>query len=199
MRKISFCLLLLLCAGIVNAQNKRSYNSGLKAGVNLSNLRMLNDFEGSTDMRINFHAGLFYSVPFGSRFSLQPEAMYSSEGASVKTSTTETDTKLGYLTVPVMFQFNTSSGLYIETGPALSIMVKGKETIKTSTATSELDLKKQIKKTNLQWAGGVGYRMKNIGFNARYYFGLSNLSKVDSRADTKSSLIQVSLSWMFKQ
>jgi hypothetical protein len=199
MRKISLFLLLVLCTGMLHAQNKRSYTSGFKAGLNLSNLRMLNDFEGTSDMRTNFHAGIFYSVPFGSKFSLQPEVMFSGEGASFKTNTAETDTKLGYISIPVMFQFNTTSGLYIETGPALGVMVKGKETVKTSAATSELDLKKQIKKTNLQWAGGVGYRLKNLGFNARYYFGLSNMAKVESRADTKSSLIQVSVSWMFKQ
>jgi hypothetical protein len=200
MRKVYLLCFLLFCAGLARAQKTKSYTSGLKAGANLYNLKVSDQGDVSNEMRINFHAGIFWNVPIASSFSINPEILYSSEGAKFSSTNNETETMLNYLSLPVMVQFNTSSGFYLETGPVLGIMVKGRETIKTSAATSELDLKKQFKKTNIQWGGGVGYKLDKFGFNARYNFGLSNLIQDGvTRNETKSNGFQVSFSWFFKQ
>ncbi|MGZ8545177.1 MAG: porin family protein [Flavisolibacter sp.] len=198
MRKSIVVILFMLGAGMLHAQNKK-FASGIKAGVNLANLRLDNQPDVNSDMRINFHAGIWYNIPFSKNFSLNPEILFSAEGANQESNISTNDIILNYLQIPIMLQLNTSSGFFLETGPALSILAKGQETIKTSAATSELALNKQIKKTNLSWGAGLGYRMKKLGFYGRYNLGLSNLAKNDTRPETKSSVIQVGLSWGFTQ
>ena len=199
MRKLPVFILFLLGAVTVQAQKTKSYTSGIKGGVNLANLKLSDQPDVSTDMRINFHAGVFYNVPITSNFSIQPELPFSGEGASTESSTSKNEIVLNYVQIPVMFQLNTSSGFYAEVGPFLGIMAKGKETITTSAAESKLDLKKQIKKTNVGAAGGIGYKMKRFGLYARYNLGLTDLAKEGARPETKSSVIQVGLSWSFSQ
>lgn len=199
MRKLSVLFLFMLGAGVIHAQTTKNYTSGIKAGVNLANLKLTDQPDVSTSMRINFHAGIFYNVPLSSNFSIQPEILFSGEGAKFETSNSTSDITLNYLQVPVMFQFNTSSGFYLEAGPWLGIMAKGKEIVTTSAAESKLDLKKQYKKTNFGAAGGLGFKMKRAGIYARYNLGLADLAKTTTRPETKSQVIQVGLSWSFKQ
>jgi hypothetical protein len=190
-------MIMLVCASF--AYSQRSYTSGIKAGANLYTLKVKGQQDVSTSMRTNFHAGIFYNVPLGGIFSLQPELLFSAEGADFESSTAKTETKLNYFSIPVMIQLNTKARFFVETGPALGIMVRGRETVTTSAAESKLDLKKQIKKTNFQWGGGLGYKMKKVGIYARYYFGISDLAKEGLRAETKSNGVQVGLSWSFPQ
>ena len=199
MRKITVVFIFLLGVITSDAQKTKTYTSGIKAGVNLANLKLTDQPDVSTDMRINFHAGIFYNVPFSSSFSVQPEILFSAEGANTESSTSENKIVLNYVQIPVMLQFNTSSGFFLEAGPFLGIMAKGRETITTSAAESKLDLKKQIKKTNVGAAGGLGFKMKKLGIYARYNLGLTNLAKTTTRPETKSSVIQVGLSWSFTQ
>jgi len=200
MRKAYFFILLLLCGVVVQAQKKMTYNSGLKAGVNLYQLKMDPAGEGiSTDMRTNFNAGIFYNIQLNSMFSLQPELLYSGQGSKYKGDKYASEWAMSFVSIPVMVQYNTPVGFYVETGPSLNVLAKGKETTTNNGVTSELDLKKKVKKSGISWMGGIGYKMKNYGINARYDYGITSLTKNDTDPEFKSSGIQVSLSWSFKQ
>lgn len=200
MRKAYFFFFLLLCAVTVHAQKTRSYTSGLKAGLNLYELKFDPSTEGiSSDMRTSFNAGIFFNVPFSSCFSVQPELLYSGQGGKFEGKDYKSELALTYVSIPVLFQYNTKIGFYVEAGPSLNVLAKGKETTTNNSVTSELDLKKRVKKAGFSVMGGLGYKMKNIGINARYDYGISNSAKVDTEPEIKSTGIQVGLSWAFKQ
>ena len=148
--------------------------------------------------RTSANAGIFYHIPIASIFSLQPEVIYSGEGVKTSGNKSEINTVLQYVTVPLMLQANAPMGFYAETGPAFGVLVKGKETNNNNGVTSELDLKKSVKKTAVSWGVGAGFSKKSIGVYARYNFGLSNLAKV-SGDEMKSNGVQAGISWSFKQ
>src|SRR4051812_48514621 len=52
---------------------------GIKAGANFADLGG-DDAEG-LDMLINFHGGALVHIPFGGMFAVQPEVLFSGEGA----------------------------------------------------------------------------------------------------------------------
>ena len=58
--------------------------------------------------KIGFYAGVFMNAPISSEFSIQPEVVYSQQGAKFKDMGNVTDRKLnlGYINVPVMVQYN---------------------------------------------------------------------------------------------
>jgi len=199
MRKAGFLSFLVLLTVAVQAQKSRPYTSGLKAGVNLYELKFDPETAGiSNDTRTNFHAGLFFNIPFASMFAIQPELLYSSQGVKAKGNNYKSELSVSYVTLPIMFQVN-FSGFYVEAGPALNVLAKGKEETTNNGVFSELDLKKRFTKAGVAAMGGLGYRYRNLGLNARYEYGISNLSKNNDDLEIKSNGIQVSLSWSFKQ
>ena len=198
MRKAYLVFFLLL--GVAGAQAQKGYTSGLKAGVNMYELKIDPETAGiSSDMRTNFNAGIFFNVPFSSMFSLQPELLYTGQGVKMSGTNYKSEMAMSYISIPVLVQLNTKVGFFVETGPSLNVLAKGKETSTNNGVTSELDLKKRIRKAGFSWMGGVGYKMKNYGINARYDYGISNLAKDETGPEIKSNGIQVSLFWSFKQ
>ena len=79
---------------------------GLKGGVNFAKL----NFEGNTDVntRTSFHLGGLAHFHLSKQFAIQPELMYSGQGASYAGG----DIKLSYINVPVIgqYMFGMSSG-----------------------------------------------------------------------------------------
>ncbi|HVG41195.1 MAG TPA: outer membrane beta-barrel protein [Chitinophagaceae bacterium] len=109
----------------------KGYTSGLKAGVNLYKFKTNAGMPGKTsEMRTNAHAGIFYRIPLGGIFHLQPEAIYSGEGVKTKGNKLDITTVLQYVTVPLMFQVSAPMGFYVETGSSFDVLVKGNETNK---------------------------------------------------------------------
>ena len=68
------CLMTLAATECVNAQK---VNFGVKAGLNLSTWSY-----DDASLRPGFHAGGFATVQFSRMFAVQPEVMYSMEGAA---------------------------------------------------------------------------------------------------------------------
>ena len=112
------CLMTLAATECVNAQK---VNFGVKAGLNLSTWNY-----DDASLRPGFHAGGFATVQFSRMFAVQPEVMYSMEGAAWKTESTTTILGTEYyarnkytatshkLIVPVMLQISPISMLTVE-------------------------------------------------------------------------------------
>lgn len=54
------------------------------------------------DAITSYHAGLIAEIKLTDGFSVQPELLYSTQGASYKNATTEFKNELGYLSIPVL-------------------------------------------------------------------------------------------------
>ena len=109
----------------------------------------------------SFNGGALVNIPVSSQFSVQPEVVYSSEGAKA----TGGKISLNYVNIPVLFQYN-NSGFYGELGPQLGILTSAKAKPDDG---DDTDIKDVLKSTNFSLAIGAGYKLTNrLGFGARY-------------------------------
>ncbi len=197
MRKFGLLLILLSCTYIVSAQ-KKAYTSGIKLGGNLYTIEKEPKTTHSNDMQYFFHAGVSYNIPVGKMFSLQPEFLYSGEGIREKNTNFESSTRLQYIQVPLMIQWN-MSGFYIEAGPQFGVLAQAKSTDTNNGITQKQNLKEEVKQTAFSVGGGLGYKMSKLGFGVRYLKGISNLLKEGQPGEWNSNGWQVGLTYLIKQ
>ncbi|WP_370898377.1 porin family protein [Chryseobacterium gossypii] len=184
---------------------------GVKAGMNVSSLTDGADLDDSKS-RIGFNAGVFANIPVASSFSVQPEVIYNDLGSKVTRETTvlgntykaEYSRNLGYIAVPVMFQYNALPNLYLEAGPEFGFLVSAKDKFKSSTngnangsEITELD-KDDFNTFNFGIGIGAGYYfLPNLGITARYTAGLTDIYKENSGDSVKNNVFQVGLAFKF--
>jgi len=185
---------------------------GIKGGMNVSSLSDGADLDDSKS-KIGFNAGVFANIPVASSFSIQPEVIYNDLGSKVTRTYTvlgnnykaEYSRNLGYVAVPVMFQYNLIPNLYVEAGPEFGFLVTAKDKFKSSTngnsngtETAELD-KDDFNTFNFGIGLGAGYYFTdNFGITARYTAGLTDIYKENNGDAVKNNVFQVGLAFKFK-
>lgn len=103
---------------------------GAKAGVNFS--RINGDNTGDLERKTNFHLGLVTEIPLGVKFALQPEILYSSQGAKVDytenvdgfTYSYKFKLNLDYINVPLLAEYSITQGLSLQAGPQIGYLIK---------------------------------------------------------------------------
>jgi hypothetical protein len=176
MKKVSLITLaLLIVANAVVAQQK-TVQFGVKGGINFSTL--LDEF-GTNDYRTGYHAGLFANIPLDAGFRLQPEVVYSAQGAEFPN-----DKKhyLSYISVPVMLQYTIKDRFRIETGPQVSYLSKSEvkyEKMPEGPNEHEADYFNEVNGGDFAWSAGAGYVTPfGLGVDARYNLSLGDISKI---------------------
>ncbi|SKB90017.1 outer membrane insertion C-terminal signal [Soonwooa buanensis] len=177
---------------------------GIKAGANISSISK-DGFE-DTKSKVGFNAGVFMNAPLSEQFSIQPEVMYSQMGSKVNfTDNASATLKLDYITVPVMFQFNATPQFYLEAGPEFGFLVssKAKGEVNGNTQTVDLD-KDNFNSFNMGAGLGLGFNFnKNIGINARYVAGFTDINKDgetslnNEKHTNRNNTFQVGLNYKF--
>lgn len=179
MKKIAYIFVALFITSITNGQTVRI---GLKAGINYAN------FTGSelkTDAITSYHAGLLAEISLLDSFSIQPELIYSTQGASYKDAITEYKNELGYIAIPIMLKFYLTKSLSLELGPQASFLLSKKDDV----------VIKDYNTYDFSANGGLGLKLtKSIFVQARYNLGLTEVSK---NADIKNSVFQLSVGLLF--
>ncbi|KPE50953.1 porin family protein [Chryseobacterium indologenes] len=178
---------------------------GVKGGMNVSSLSKT---EGLDDQKskIGFNAGAFANIPIASSFSIQPEVLYSQYGEKsdyrVGNTKFSNSTKLDYITVPVMFQYNALPNLYLEAGPEFGFMVSAKNKFKnesTGQSSTTDNYKDNLSTFNLGIGIGAGYYFtQNLGLTARYIAGVTDVVKNNSGDAIRNNVFQVGLAYKFK-
>ena len=187
MKKIIF-LPLLLAVGMLNAQ----LQFGLKGGVNISNFTGgdFNNIEKSA--YVAWHAGGLVRIKFD-HLVLQPEVLFSTQGAKLDDGTTEENYEITYVNIPIMLQWQFKGSFYVEAGPQVGFKVS--EDIPNS-AIDEF-----AKSTDLSIGVGLGFlKSKGLGIGGRYTVGVSKVGEFDSAnidPDFKNGVIQFSLIFIF--
>lgn len=163
----------LLIAGTVNAQHSsQKFTIGLKGGLNVYNVNYDNNQDSKT--RVGFHAGLLGHLHLAPQLSLQPEIVYSQQGARSEFQNIESKLNLGYINVPVLFQYMFDNGFRLQAGPQIGFLISAKNEI----GNTETDVKDQLKSVDFGIGAGIGFVDPTSGFgvDARYNLGLSNLN-----------------------
>src|SRR6187200_2141601 len=85
---------------MTSAASAQHVNIGIKAGANFYNVN--NDNGVEYDTKTGFHAGLLGHIHLAPQLALQPEVVFSSQGAKYTANGLETKTNLDYINVPVL-------------------------------------------------------------------------------------------------
>ena len=185
MKKLFFSLVFLVSANLCFAQ---SFSLGPKAGLNISNYTGGNI---ESDALVGYHIGGMLNYGFGDVFSIQPEVLFSTQGAKVRNNGNQSDFKINYITIPIMLKFKASSGLYFEFGPQAGF--------RASSDIPDQTINNFAKKLDLAAAAGIGYQSPiGLGVGVRYIAGLSKVGDFTGQninPDFKNSVIQASIFW----
>lgn len=186
MKKLSFTVLMVTLSTFAMAQ---TFSFGPKAGINISNY---SGGDINSDAKVGYHIGGLLNFGFGEIFSIQPEVLFSTQGAKVENAGSKTNYKINYLNVPVMLKFRIANGFYIEGGPQAGFRLS--ENIPDQSIN---DFAKQL---DLSAGAGLGYQSDaGIGIGLRYMAGLSKVGDFSGRdisPDFKNSVVQASLFWV---
>jgi Outer membrane protein beta-barrel domain len=179
----------ILMTTVIFAQ---SFQPGIKAGVNISNFTGGDFNTVEHKALIGFHGGGLLRFKFNN-FVVQPEVLFSTQGAKIKDSTFEANYKINYVNIPVMLQYESDGGFYVEAGPQIGFKVS--ENIPNSS------VENFAKSTDLSIALGLGYISKiGLGIGGRYNVGVSKVGDFDASdisPNFKNGVIQISLFWVF--
>lgn len=166
---------------------------GIKAGMNASSL---NSSPANSDMqtKIGFNAGVLAHIHGAkAQWAVQPEIYYSSEGAKSK-SNSDAKLDLGFLNVPILAQYMFDNGFRIEAGPQVGFLLNAK----SKESGSSTDIKDGYNSAAFSIPVGVGYlTTSGLGFDARYNFGISDLSKTSGETKLRSNVFQFGLFYQF--
>lgn len=202
---------LVLAAAVAVSTLSFAQQFGIKGGMNVSSLSKDANLSDQKS-KIGFNAGLFLNAPISSEFSIQPEVLYNDLGSKVdRTSTFAGNTytnsysrNLGYISVPVMFQYNATPNFYLEAGPQAGFLVRAEDKYKSTTngntnSSNIVSLNKNDFNTfDLGIGIGAGYYFTpSLGITARYTAGLTDIYKNNNGDAVKNNAFQVGLAYKF--
>lgn len=157
---------------------------GAKAGLNYAN--QSGTIDGyNKDAISSYHAGLIADIQLVKGFSVQPELLYSTQGASYDNAVEEFKNELGYISIPVIAKIHFNESVSLDFGPQASFLLSKR---------NEFDAN-DPKTFEFGAAGGLTFNItKNLFVQGRYVLGLTEASK---NAEVKNTLFQLSTGFSF--
>jgi hypothetical protein len=185
MKKVVLLLMVLFLFGSANAQTK----FGIKGGLSVSNYR---GDVGSNSSKIGFHFGGIAKVKISEKFVLQPELLFSTQGAEFNLSKmVEFKQNLSYVNLPVMAKYYVADKFSFEFGPQIGFLVSAKVIMDGE----KTDIKDAFKPIDFAVDFGTGYDLtENISAGIRYNLGVSNNF---NNFKTSNSVFMLSLDYKF--
>ena len=187
MKKIILVAVVLLVSAV--DMQAQLVKFGVKAGLNYanqtgSNITITTD-NYDNEAITSYHAGLIAEIKVTDGFSVQPELLYSTQGATYKYAATEFKNELGYLSIPVLAKFNLNKTVSLDLGPQASFLLSERNNVDF----------KESETFEFGVAGGLTLNVtKSIFLQGRYVLGLTEASK---DADVKNSVVQISAGFKF--
>jgi len=207
MKKIILSSLLVLAVSFTYAQKAEF---GVKGGLNSSN------FSGDTDgtdfkSRVGFNVGVFAAIKLSEKITLQPEILYSTQGAKAENVTAPVDDilftgdikfNLSYINVPVMIKYYVADKFNLEAGPQIGFLTSAKTSTKLDGYSQSFDddAKKYFESVDFGLNFGAGYDFtKNVSAGVRYNLGLSNILKTEpgDNSESQNSVFSLSVGYKF--
>lgn len=165
----------MLMASSVSAQH---VNMGIKGGLNLYSID--GDNSSNNELKPGLHLGFLWHIHKSDNFAVQPELVYSVQGANLPGSV---KLNLGYVNVPILFQYMFNNGFRLEAGPQIGVLLHAESELSGNSD----NVKDDFKSIDIALAGGIGYvSPSGFGLDARYNYGLSNINDLTSDKFTNS-------------
>jgi len=207
MKKIILSSLLVLAFGFTYAQKAEF---GIKGGINSSN------FSGDTEgvdfkPRVGFNVGAFAAIKLSEKITLQPEILFSTQGAKAENVTADVngvnytadiEFNLSYINVPVMFKYYVADKFNLEAGPQIGFLTSAETSTKVDgfNQTVDQDAKDYFESVDFGFNLGAGYDFTNkISAGIRYNIGLSNVWKTQpgDNSESQNSVLSLSVGYKF--
>ena len=185
MKKVLLTAVAIFGFGFANAQEVKF---GIKAGVNMATLT--GDSADNLDSKIGFHVGGFAEFKVSEKFSVQPEVLFSTQGAKADGGSLD----INYINIPVMAKFYATPEFSLEAGPQLGFLVSAESNPDSGSST---DVKEFLKSTDFGVNLGAGYQFtENFSAGLRYNLGLSNMAE-EENVEFMNSVFSLSLGYRF--
>ncbi|WP_257668463.1 porin family protein [Parapedobacter tibetensis] len=178
-----FIIAFLLSATVIvaNAQLLPSFQLGVKAGLNFSNLKSEDGGWLDASTRTGYQAGVWARIG-GAGIHFQPELYLTGKSSEAKLIQENEEGKVSFTSLDLPLLLGTRiglgpAGLRIVAGPVVSFVVD-----KSIADTFTEDVLNVNDYKNQAWAvtGGLGLDISNFRADLRYEHGLSELSKNES-------------------
>jgi hypothetical protein len=185
-------LVLLGIAVLTLTATKAQIEFGAKAGLNLAN------YSGSlatgAKIKVGFNVGGLVCIPVTKMIIVQPEIVYSSEGAKASNGGSDYSENLSYINVPILVKYKSDIGIFGEIGPQIGFLLSAKDKV-SGTST---DVKQYFNSTNISIVFGAGYLSSmNIGADIRYNLGVANIAKDAGSDKLRTGVIQIGVFYLF--
>jgi hypothetical protein len=157
---------------------------GAKTGFNLAIL--CGTVNRDPQFKPGAHIGGFVELPFLENVKLQPELIYSSQGArtfygSPSAKTGETNLNLHYLILPVVLKIYAGPIFNFQFGPQLGILLGAREKGTVSGIDLEENVTEAFKTLDFSFTAGAGIDISEVvDFGARVNYGVSNIGQGSS-------------------
>lgn len=191
MKRIFLVAIAVMTFGFANAQ-KTTF--GIKGGLNITTYSG-GDYWDANSL-VGFQIGGFAEIKIIERLAIQPEVLFSMQGANLDTPFGDYDEKINYINVPVLAKFYITKQFTVEGGPQLGFLVSAKQ--------DGHDAKDDFKSVDTGFNFGAGYNFTdNVSVNLRYTVGLSNIldyevNNSDEYFDSpKNSVLALTLGYKF--
>lgn len=205
MKKVILSAIAVLVFGFANAQKAEF---GLKGGLNIANQIYSGNGAPSPSAVTAFHVGGFVDIEISDKFSIQPELLYSMQGASFDLKValnganydTKNTFKLSYINIPVMFKYYAAEKFSLEAGPQIGFLVSSDMKTEFMGQSVTQDVKSLYNSVDFGFNIGAGYDFtENISAGVRYNLGLANVAKTESGSNetVKNNVFSVSLGYKF--
>jgi hypothetical protein len=179
MKRIFVIVLVFMSYGM----HSQGIDFGIKAGVNFSTLSDAAAF----DNKAGFVGGIFAGINFNDKWGIRADALYSKQGAKV----TGGDFDLSYLNIPVVIKRRLFSKLHLQVGPQFGFQLDKKTIIPDF---DSID----TKKFDLSGIVGLGLDVPlGLRLEARYVFGLSDVSDIVDFDNGKNRVFTILLGYSF--
>ena len=191
MKKILFLLFAGFCCMIYTA-NAQNAEFGIKGGLNVAGLHTTSDI--NLGSRASVYVGGFAHIHLNKKFAIQPELLYSCQGATQDYQNGSATWRLNYINLPILLQYMFDNGFRLETGPQLGLLASAK--LKSGgTITNRKD---DFTNGDFSWAFGVSYLTHSgFGVDARYNLGISNINNTGSTEKLQNRVFQAGIFYQF--
>jgi hypothetical protein len=188
-------LALVLFAGISFATAHAQVQFGLKAGANFAT--QTGSDAGDSKTMFNFNAGAFLRLAIAPHVGIQPELVYSGQGASYDISQGTLKEHANYLNIPILLKYSFPMGPYLETGPQLGFLLSANSSINGNSTNT----KNAYNTTDFAWVFGVGYKIPRspVGIDLHYNVGIANIedrNTTGSNGSWRNDVIQLGLTYV---
>ncbi|UVD79575.1 PorT family protein [Myroides albus] len=213
MKKITLSLIAVLTIGFAANAQEKEIKFGAKVGLNESKF---SNADGLST-RTSFHIGAVAEIPITEKFSIQPELLYSGQGAKFDGAGSYDDGllefrevkvegtfKQNYILLPIMAKYYVWKGLNLQAGPQIGFLTTAKlhydkveiPEAGISANNHSVSIKQMMNKVDFGLNFGIGYELPiGVFFDLRANIGLSSINK--EGASSKNQVSQLSVGYKF--